>query len=254
MPLIETADVNLWIADYRPDDSRPIALIIHGAGGSHESFPAELRQLRRVNPVLADLCGHGNSPGDGYDSISNHARDMAALLDKINSAPAVVIGHSMGGAIAQMMALEYPERVSALVLIATAAKFRVNPALLSDIVRDFDGTVDALNRWLWRRDTPSSQRRDAVQAMRETDPAVFQRDFIACDRFDVRARLAEIRAKALILAGEDDKMTPHALADALESGIPQADLVTFPGGSHMFMLEQARATVDAIDSWLARVL
>lgn len=254
MPLIETADLNLWIADYRPEGSGPNALIIHGAGGSHISFPAEMRRLRTVNPVMADLCGHGNSPGNGYDSIAIYARDMAALLDRLNARPSVIIGHSMGGAVAQWMALEYPERVSALVLIATAAKFQVNPALLSDIVNDFDGTIDTLNRWLWRRDTPSSLRRDAVQAMRETDPAVFQRDLIACDRFDVRARLSEIRAKALILAGEDDKMTPLALAEALQRGIPRAELVTFPGGSHMFMLEQAQATADAIDSWLERTL
>ena len=90
--------------------------------------------------------------------------------------------------------------------------------------------------------------------MHETDPAVFQRDLIACDRFDVRARLSEIRATTLVLAGEDDKMTPLALAEALQHGIPQADLTEFPGGSHMFMLEEAQATVDAIDSWLERTL
>ena len=254
MPLIEIAHGNIWIADCHQDDSRPIALVIHGAGGSHRSWPAEMQRLRSVYPILVDLCGHGNSSGDGYDSIAGYAREMAALLDAMDEERAAIIGHSMGGAIAQWMALEYPDRVSALVLIATAAKFQVNPMLLRSIVEDFDGTLDILNRWLWRPETPLSLRQDAAQAMRDTKPAVFQRDLIACDRFDVRARLSEIRAKTLVVAGDADKMTPPGLAEALAHGIQHAELVTFPGGSHMFMLEQAQATADAIDSWLERVI
>ena len=170
MPLIENSDLNLWIADHRSDDRNPAALIIHGAGGSHLSFPAELRRLRSANPVVADLNGHGNSHGDGYDSIAHYARDLVNLLDALDIESAVIIGHSMGGAIAQWIALRYPDRVLALVLIATAAKFQVNPALISGIIDDPDGAINALNRWLWRPDTPASQRQQAVEIMRATDP------------------------------------------------------------------------------------
>ena len=210
--------------------------------------------MRSVNPAIVDLNGHGNSHGDGYDSIAHYARDLVNLLDALDIESAVIIGHSMGGAIAQWIALEYPDRVLALVLIATAAKFQVNPALISSIIDDPDGTIDTLNRWLWRPDTPASQRQQAVEIMRATDPAVFQRDLIACDRFDVRERLQGIRSQTLILAGEHDKMTSLALAQELERAIPQAELVVFPGGSHMFMLEDAEATTDALETWLDRGL
>lgn len=254
MPLIQTAVQDLWIADHRSGDGNPVALIIHGAGGSHLSFPAEIRKLRGVDPVVVDLCGHGKSPGAGHDSIARYARNLAALLDALEIESAVVIGHSMGGAIAQCFALEYPGRVLALVLLATAAKFQVNQALIGGIVADADGTIDILDRWLWRPETPPSTRRQAVEIMRATDPAVFQRDLIACERFNASSRLHSIRSKTLILAGEDDKMTSLALGQELEHGIAEADFISIPGGSHMFMLEEAEATADAIESWLGTIL
>lgn len=254
MPLINCARASLWIADGRRTAGNPAALIIHGAGGSHLSFPAEISQISGIYPILVDLNGHGKSPGDGHDSISLHALDLVALLDALEIGSAVVIGHSMGGAIAQTLAVNHADRVRALTLIASAAEFMVNPALVRGIVDDPDSILMALDRWLWAPETPPAQRQQATEIMRQTESAVFQRDFIACQRFDLRARLPEIACKTLVLAGDADKMTSLALGQALARDIPQATFVKVPGGSHMFMLEQAESTAQAIESWLQETL
>ena len=250
MPLINCARADLWIAQDRRAPRNPAALIIHGAGGSHLSFPGEMSQIGGVEPILVDLKGHGQSPGSGRDRVSDYADDIVALFDALEIGAAVVIGHSMGGAIAQTLALDYADRVKALILIATAAKFAVNPALIDGIVDDPGGTLDTLDRWLWAPETPSEQRQQATDTMRETDPAVFRRDLIACQRFDACERLPEISCETLVLAGDADKMTSLELSRELAREIPQAKLAQVPGGSHMFMLEQAEMTARTIESWL----
>ena len=86
--------------------------------------------------------------------------------------------------------------------------------------------------------------------MRATEPAVIQRDFIACDSFDVRRRLREIAAPALIIAGESDRMTPLSLSEELAHGVPNAALEVIGGAGHMLLLEKPDATADAIQRWL----
>ena len=254
MPLIKTAGTELWIADHRRDKRKMTAILIHGAGSSHLSFPKELRQLGIIDPVVVDLCGHGKSPGQGHDSIAENASDIVALLDALEIESAVIVGHSMGGAIAQTLALDHGKRVAALVLIATGARLAVNPALISGIVTDTPATIASLNRWTWSKAASESLREQSAEIMRQTDSQVIQRDFTACDRFNVRKRLAQIASKTLVMAGEQDKMTPLSLSQEMADQIPLAELEVTPQGSHMFMLEQAATTAQTIEDWLGKTL
>ena len=180
----------------------PAAVLIHGAGGSHLSFPAELRQLQSFAPILVDLPGHGASAGPGRDSIADYALDIVALLDALELETAIALGHSMGGAIAQWLALEHADRVSAIVLAGSGARLPVNQELITDIVADAPATIRAIVRWMWSKEATEDLRRQSADIMRATDPSVVQADFIACDNFDVSRRLADIAIPTLILAGE----------------------------------------------------
>ena len=76
--------------------------------------------------------------------------------------------------------------------------------------------------------------------------AVTRGDFEACDAFDVRERLGEVRAPALAIVGEHDLMTPPKRVAQLAEGIPGAELVTVPGAGHLPMVEQPRAVTRAL--------
>lgn len=254
MPAVNTSRGRIWIADHRRQTQKPAALFIHGAGGSHLSFPAALRQLQSVAPVLVDLPGHGGSAGPGRATIAGYALDIVALLDALVIDRAIVLGHSMGGAIAQWLALEHGERISALILAGTGARLPVNPALITGIVEAPEATISSIVRWMWSKQAPEDLKQQSADILLATDSAVIQADFTACDRFDVSRRLAEIAVPTLILGGEKDKMTPLSLSQALARGIAGSELAAVPKAGHMLLLEQPDRCAALIDAWLKRAL
>ena len=141
----------------------------------------------------------------------------------------------------------------ALVLLGTGAHLPVNPALLSGIIADTASTIDSLSRWMWSKTAPNDLIAQTAEIMRATSPSVFQSDLIACDNFDIRDRLGEITSPTLILAGDNDKMTPASLSLELAAGLPNAQLNIVPDTGHMLQLEQPDLTAQIIDQWLANV-
>ncbi|MCY3781221.1 MAG: alpha/beta fold hydrolase [Chloroflexi bacterium] len=250
MPLVDTPRGKVWAAIHRRKHDAQSAIFIHGAGGSHLSFPASLRKLQSIEAILIDLPGHGASAGAGHSSIAAYALDVTTLMDALAIDSAILIGHSMGGAIAQFLALEHRARVRAIVLACTGARLPVNPALIKGIVAEKDKTIDNLSRWMWSKNRPADMARQTAEIMRGTSPSVFEGDLIACDNFDVSNRLGDIKAPTLILAGENDRMTPVALSQELEAGIPGSELQIIPSAGHMLQLEQPELTKELIDSWL----
>ena len=182
MPIIDTKRGKLWIADHRRDAAAAPAIFVHGAGGSHLSFPKEMRRQESLNPILIDLPGHGGSPGGGHDEIGAYGLDVLALMDALKIDVATIVGHSMGGAIALWLAIHHPERVSAIVLIGSGARLPVNPALIDGIVSDTENTIGNIVRWMWAASAPNDLRQQSAEIMRATAPDVMRKDLIACSR------------------------------------------------------------------------
>lgn len=251
MPLVDTERGQIWAAIHRRKHDAPSAIFIHGAGGSHLSFPAGLRQLPSIQPILIDLPGHGASAGAGRRSIGEYALDVLALIDALEIESTVAVGHSMGGAIAQQLALEHGERVRALVLIASGARMTVNPALVTGIIADADKWIHNLARWMWSTNAPADMVQRTAEIMRATRPSVIQGDLMACDEVDLVDRLPLIAAPTLILAGGTDKMTPVQLSEEMAPGIASADLEIVSNAGHMLQLEQQEVVVEIIERWIS---
>lgn len=252
MPSLQTARGELFYADHRQADSdaTPV-LFVHGAGASHLDWPPELRRLPEANAIAPDLLGHGKSPGPGRRSIADYAADMVALLDALHLPRAIIAGHSMGGAIAQQMALDHAERVQGLVLIGTGAKLIVNDMILNGIRENPAETAALISRWAWAKDTPDAIRQQSTQRLLATDPDVTYGDYLACNGFHVVQRLSQITAPTLVIGGTADKMTPFKLSEALAQAIPNARLVPIANGGHMMMLEQPQTVAQALQAWLS---
>ncbi len=230
----------------------PTLVLIHGAGGSHLHWPAELRRLPGATVYALDLPGHGRSDGPGCDSIAAYVTALVGFLDATGTERAVLAGHSMGGAISQMAALTHPGRVAGLVLVGTGARLRVAPAILDSILQDFDGAIDLVTRFAWAKEAPQELTRRGREMMAQTPPEVIHGDFVACDAFDVMQRLGEIDAPTLVITGTADLLTPHKYGAFLADHIPNARLVTVEAGGHMMALEQpvpvARAVAEFIST------
>jgi pimeloyl-ACP methyl ester carboxylesterase len=245
------------LPDLPPDLSRGRKiLLIHGAGSNGHTFHRQVEALgEKHSPVALDLPGHGRSSGvEGLMSVGDYAEFIAALLDALQVKSTVVLGHSMGGAIAMELALRYPARVDALVLSSTAAKFNLT-----------DDRIEALRAVMMGR-APQAFNTDgyAPKTLKEnfdvvregwmeqvkTDPRVRYTDIVACSNFDLRDAISKIDKPTLILCGGDDQGTTVSDAELVKSKIKGAKLEVFADAGHYAPREQPARYIVTIEQFL----
>src|SRR3989304_3822593 len=154
MPFIQVHDEELFYAETHSPNSGLTMVLVHGAGENHLMWPAQLRRVEGVTVHAVDLPGHGKSGGHGRASVADYVEVVRGFLDGLGVERAIITGHSMGGAIAQLFALTYPARAGGLVLGATGAKLRVAPQILSGILTDPEATLDLVTRFAWGPNAP----------------------------------------------------------------------------------------------------
>ncbi len=227
----------------------PPVVLIHGAYGSHLDWPAALRRMKGARVLALDLPGHGKSAKPGRNTISDYAGDVLRFLDALHVECALFVGHSMGGAIAQMLALDFTERVTGLVLIGTAARLLVNPAILANLLTDTDGIARKIARWVWSLNAPPEAIQHTYAQIMALDPLITLGDFQACSTFDVMNRVRTIHVPTLIIVGAEDRMVPYNESGNLAAQIKGAQYVRTPNTGHMVTLEASAAVAAAIDQW-----
>lgn len=250
MPLAD----DLYYHLYHEDNILPVVLI-HGAGGNRLYWPSEIRRLPDFRVYALDLPAHGKSAGRAQQSISSYTGAVINWLGAIGLHRAVFIGHSMGGAIAQMLALEHPERVLALGLVSTGARLRVSDQLLdlSASSRTFYNAINQVISWSFSPGASEKLKELAAERMGEIRPSVLHGDFQACDAFDISERLSEIHLPTLVICGAEDKMTPMRLSQHLVDSITGAQLEIVPEAGHMVMLEKPPEVAGLLSEFLAEI-
>jgi pimeloyl-ACP methyl ester carboxylesterase len=199
-----------------------------------------------------DLPGHGRSGGTGRSSIADYAAFLIGFLDAQQLQRAVIAGHSMGGATAITMALQYPQRVAGVVLVGTGARLRVLPAILDGTLNDFENTIDLMCEYAYSSRTPQQLVRQGQRQMLQVPPKIIHDDFAACDAFDVMERLGEIHCPTLVICGTKDRLTPPKYSKYLVDRIANAELELIAGAGHMVMIEKPDLVAAAIGAALAR--
>jgi 3-oxoadipate enol-lactonase len=234
--------------------SGPPLVLVHGAGGSADLWEAQFDGLADTARVVAlDLPGHGPLGGPGAPSIRAYAEWLEAFVAALEMGPVVLVGPSMGGAVAQTLALAHPERLAGLILIATAARLRVLARivdLLRERPREGLGLIQDLS---FAAGVPRATVDRVERVLREGAPLVTLGDYVACDRFDVRSQLPAIRTPTLVVTDAEDRLTPPARGRLLAEAISGARLVEIPTAGHFSQLEQPGAVNDAIRDFLARL-
>lgn len=227
---------------------RPPALLLHGAGGTHLHWPPDIRRLNGQRIFALDLPGHGKSEGIGYQSVLDYAQSVAAFIRALKLPPAILVGHSMGGAIAQTLALRFPKRVHGLGLVGTGARLRVSPAILENASAPatFPLAVQAIIDMAFGPEADARLKELAAERMLEIRPSVLSGDFLACDSFDLMEKVERIKVPTLVICGAEDKMTPVRYAEYFRDHIQAAQVQVVPGAGHMVMLEQPQAVADML--------
>ena len=189
------------------------------------------------------------SPAARSRRLAQQVLDWHQALDLL---PAVWVGHSMGSAVALQAALLRPASVAALILSGSGVTLRVNPKLLemASSPQTYRQAMERIVAWSFSREAPPRLVELALKRMSATPQAVLQADLLACDAFNLADRLGEIRSRALVVCGAEDRMTPLAGAQALVDGLPYARLEVMAGVGHMPMLEQPLAFTAILEAFI----
>jgi len=218
----------------------------------------------RLHCVVFDNRGAGRSRSrPGLTSMPQLAADAAGVLDRLGIESAHVYGLSMGGMIAQELALRFPERVRGLILGGTSPggplAARPTAAELAALGSAMAGGVGspnlagALFSERFRREHPARVRELLEHFARFRPPLHgIASHWWASVYHDTVSRLGRIQAPTLVLHGEQDAMAPVANARLLAERIPDAELVLVPGAGHAYPLEAPEASLRALTSWLDR--
>jgi pimeloyl-ACP methyl ester carboxylesterase len=235
-------------------ETLPVVLL-HGAGGSHLSWPPEVRRLAGVRVYALDLPGHGKSPGRGQQSIAGYARAVLEWLASVGLNRAAFIGHSMGGAISLEIALQNPESVLALGLVATGARLPLPPDILTDAASSttYRKVSEAIRRLAFSPAVDAQLVDLVIHRMAEIRQSVMYGDLLACQEFDVTGLIERIHRPTLVLCGSEDRMAPLRYSQFLADTIPSGRLAVIPEAGHMVMLERPQAVALALEGFLSGI-
>lgn len=263
VPLQNGAQLSALVAG--PEDAPETLLFVHGLGGSQSTWASVLGGLAETYRVAAiDLPGHGASDKPAPDAADYSVGGLAAAvgdaIETLNLSPAVVIGHSLGGATALQLALDRPKLVRGLVLVDSAGLGQeINTELLdrveSDPSREEARALMELffanQRFILERgidDMYASRQVEGADAAVKTIAAgAFSREGQQISFVD---RLSEVEAPVLLVWGELDRVFPAKQAVAASKALSTSWLEVFEGIGHVPHVEAAPAFTALVNRWL----
>ena len=232
--------------------TRPPVILIHGAGGDHLYWPPQIRRLHEQRVFAVDLPGHGKSGGLGHHTIDDYVDDILEFIAALKLNVAILVGHSMGSAIALSAAIRFPKHVIGLGLLGGGARLRVAPSILRSASAPsmLLETVRLVSDLSFGPQADERLKALGAQRMSKTRPTVLYGDFLACDAFNVIDQLSKITAPTLVLCGDKDEMTPPKYSEFLRDNISGAHMEVISNAGHMVMLEQPQKTAGILDDFL----
>lgn len=235
--------------------SGPTVLMLHGIGGGHLVFAPQVEALASAGyrAVAWDMPGYGRSaPIEPY-TFKGLAQQCVDLIDALQCPSVTLVGHSMGGMVAQEVVARRPDKVNRLVLAGTSAAFgkRTDGRVAGDWAQQFmaertavldagGSMADMAQRLVPQMTGPGALPeglRLAEHAMAGVPAATYRRALEALTSFDRQSMLGHIRVPTLLIAGEFDRVAPPAVMKAMARGIAHSRYVELRGIGHLMNLE-----------------
>jgi long-chain acyl-CoA synthetase len=231
--------VRLSAIDISPDRSQRTIIFIHGFGGYAGQWVYQLQKFSLENRVIAlDLRGHGLSdkPSNGYDMATSQADlEKAFEILKVNST-FVLVGHSFGGALVTEYALNHPDRIEGLVLMATAGEFKLNPLFRF-----------GLNLPIWLLSLIGPFTRSWLAAPpRALKP--FYHDNLS--KWVGWEKFVALQVPTLVVRGHRDLVFERPMFEKVTESIVGAEEADIRTSGHLVMLERREAVDRAIERFL----
>ncbi|HED12225.1 MAG TPA: 3-oxoadipate enol-lactonase [Gammaproteobacteria bacterium] len=243
----------------------PVVVLSHSLSSSNMMWAPQLIQLEEHFQVLRyDVRGHGRSGVPlGEYSLSQLAVDVIGLLDALAIEHVHFVGLSMGGMIAQTLALQYSQRLCSVALCDTMARIPVSTQAawtqrIEAAQRDGMASLAEATITRWFSADFIAKNPPILQQIKQQICMTPVAGFIGCchaiSRLDQLEQLASISLPVLIMVGDRDPATPPAEAAAMHAQITDSHLVTLEGALHLSNVEQATVFNQRLLQFLLRQL
>ncbi len=235
-------------------------VFLHGLGGGHAAWNAQLSHFRR----LGYPCTAWDQPGYGAAaSVEPYTLEtIAAKLKEVISAPSVLVGHSMGGFIAQEAYARFPGIAKALVLTFTSAafaggefakKFLAERTAPLDEGKTMGEMAARLMPAMRGSKSDPAGLAQAEKIMAGIAPDTYRKAAQLLTTFDRRAELERIAVPTLLIAGSEDRTAPPSVMERMAEKIPGAELVVLEGCGHLGPMDQPAAFNAALEAFLKKL-
>jgi len=232
------------------EDSKAL-VFIHGAGGDHTIWVYQYSRIKNnYNIAALELPGHGQSEGPGEQSIQPYVQWVRKTMEGLDVTKPILIGHSMGAAIAVTFALQHGDMLSGIVAVSGGARMKVNPLIFEGLKTDPKTVIEMAAHFSLSRKNFERLSRPVTESLSKVPPVVIYKDFKACDETDLTALVSQIHVPALIVCGADDKMTPPDLSRYLQEHIEGAKLAIIEDAGHFVMMEKPEAFNEALGEFI----
>ena len=239
--------------------------LLHGVGGGKEAWLEAMKALvgAGFRAIAWDMPGYGGSPGIVPYNNEGLARALEALIDHSGANTNIVLGHSMGGLIAQEAYAWLPQKIHGLILSGTSPSFgkpdgawqqqflqsRFAPL---DAGRGMAGLAPELVRGMVGPDAAETVITQAAAIMARVPEASYRAALSAIVSFNRIDNLVNIKVPTLCIAGEHDKNASPGVMQRMAAKISGAQYLCLPGAGHLANMEQPAAFNAAMLDFLAR--
>jgi pimeloyl-ACP methyl ester carboxylesterase len=244
-------------------------VLLHGVGGGQSiwsddaSGTARAISLAGFTAVALDFPGYGASQTAGRIDLQGFVDAVAMVIDEIAAPHTVVLGHSMGGMVAQELAAQSPQQVQGLVLACTTPAFGKpdgawQAAFLAERLAPLDAglgmaaVAQGLVPGMVSPTSPAAALDIARSIMSHVPESTYRQALRAIAGFDRRTALAEIDVPTLVLAGEHDRTAPPDVMQRMAGRIAGAEYVCLPQTGHIANVEAPAAFNAAVVAFLLR--
>jgi 3-oxoadipate enol-lactonase len=262
--LLKMARIGHYDIQYLDVGQGTPVVLIHGLAGDYSAWSNQIELLKSQYRIIAfDNRGAGKSSQiDEPVSTEDLANDTLGLMDFLQIQSAHIVGRSMGGAIAQHMALMSPDRVKSLVLCAS---FAVLDPLGRRVLLNMREALEWRMNWadharhsiqnfvsaqFFNTQQEQVKKIEALIGGETRLPACYIRQNEACQNHNTSGQLGSIKQPTLVMAGKNDPICSLTATEILSKGILNSQTILFDNASHFFLMEQADKFNSSLQDWL----
>lgn len=237
----------------RTEGSGPALVCVHGSADNHHVYDRLVEALSGRRTYAIDLPGRAGDDGPPRATVAEMEVFLRRFVDAEVDGDYVVVGHSLGGAVAIEHAIVTPApRLKGLVLLATGARLRVHPMILQLFEQvSKSGVLPPQPPGLYEPGVDPGLVEEASKHRALTPIETGGADWRAADSFDRMQDLGRIEVPTLILAGTEDALTPLKYAQYLDTHIRDSELHILDGAGHMFLMERPAQIAPAIATFIS---